>query len=837
MKSGLKKLICTGLSFAMVLGLTACGGSESTDGGKSGKNSKDNPNAALAKEYVYSEQPLDIPELTSEMGIRQMTKRGDTVYLIYEIYNWEEESQQNDIKLMSINMDGSDIQIKDIQMFMGGEAPEGNESDSDASGQENAEEEAAGKVKTEEEIAAATIDAGFAVDDKPVSYRYEYTGLGTMAISSDEKLYGIRDYYLEDYTDEQNPITVNESYLCCWDMEGTMLWESKMEPLQTEESYSYVSEIITMPEGEIALLISGDKMEMMSVTADGEFGERTALPETAEELQSISDVFVKEDGVIVYTFWDQTDYTMWVNTYDFTTNTSGEAQKMPDELMTNGYMCMTDGGDVADIIYATGTGVFAINIGEEEPTQLMSFINSDLAGSLYNLVILDETHIMGFYHDYIDSSLKGSIFTKVNPEDVKDKAVLVLAANYLPWDLRNRVVEFNRESQDYRIVVKDYSTYNTMDDYMAGYTQLNNDILSSGMPDILVADNNMPMGSYISKGLVADIDKLIAEDEELSQKEFMDNVFEAYRVDGKLYYVIPSFYVMTWIGKSSIVGDRTTWTMQDMMELAESLPEGTQMLSEMTRTGFLYTMMQYCGSDFIDVSSGKCDFNSENFITMLEFANTLPEELDGGLYEDEDYWMNYESQYREDRTILMNCYISQSANMKSYINGYFGEDISYIGFPNDSGSGAVVTANYQYAISAKSENQEGAWEFLRYYLTDEYQSQMEYELPVDKKIFVEKANEAKENSYYIDAQTGEKVEYEEEFYMNGESFPLPNLTQEQVDEYISFVESVNRCSYYNENIQNIVMEEAAPFFEGQKSAKEVAGIIQSRAQVYVNENM
>ena len=59
-----------------------------------------------------------------------------------------------------------------------------------------------------------------------------------------------------------------------------------------------------------------------------------------------------------------------------------------------------------------------------------------------------------------------------------------------------------------------------------------------------------------------------------------------------------------------------------------------------------------------------------------------------------------------------------------------------------------------------------------------------------------------------------------------------------LEEYHSnyIIYSLNKRSYYNQNIINIVNEEAASYFEGQKSAKEVAQIIQSRVQIYVDEN-
>ena len=93
-----------------------------------------------------------------------------------------------------------------------------------------------------------------------------------------------------------------------------------------------------------------------------------------------------------------------------------------------------------------------------------------------------------------------------------------------------------------------------------------------------------------------------------------------------------------------------------------------------------------------------------------------------------------------------------------------------------------------------------------------------------------------EKPYYMD-ENGEKVEYEDTIYINEESIPIPTMSQEQLDEFVAFIESVDKKTYYNEAVMNIINEEAAAFFEGQKSAADVAGIIQSRVQIYVNENM
>ena len=123
-------------------------------------------------------------------------------------------------------------------------------------------------------------------------------------------------------------------------------------------------------------------------------------------------------------------------------------------------------------------------------------------------------------------------------------------------------------------------------------------------------------------------------------------------------------------------------------------------------------------------------------------------------------------------------------------------------------------------------------------MTSHYLFEAEFCNPASgwEKGQVEKnVQDATKKPYYTD-ENGNKVEYDETYYINGEEILLPQLTQEQVDRIVSFVESVNKRGYYNEAISNIISEEAGAYFSGQKSARDVAGVIQSRVQVYVNEN-
>lgn len=167
--------------------------------------------------------------------------------------------------------------------------------------------------------------------------------------------------------------------------------------------------------------------------------------------------------------------------------------------------------------------------------------------------------------------------------------------------------------------------------------------------------------------------------------------------------------------------------------------------------------------------------------------------------------------------------ISSFEGIDYYVNGIFGEEISYIGFPMEDGSGSYIRAEEAYAISAHSDHIEGAWEFLRHYLTDDYQSGLRTGLPVQKKVFLENSKLALSES--------------RNYSSDNESVSSESMTEEQLDKLVTFLLSVNRRYYENEEIMDIVSEETGAFFAGDKTAKETAKVIQNRVQLYLDDTM
>ena len=540
-------------------------------------------------------------------------------------------------------------------------------------------------------------------------------------------------------------------------------------------------------------------------------------------------VTLRDGRTIWYYYQDQTLKFIEV---DISTGTRGNEYI----LEGNVYSYSIHPGAGYDLFVSDYSDLYGYNLGAE-PVRLMNYVDSDLnIYNLYSIFAIDAGRFWTMLYDSSEGRNYFAQFTKVRPEDVVDKIGLVLAGTYVDWDIKNQVVSFNKSNEKYRISLVEYdSLYNTGEDWTAGVTRLNTDIATGRAPDILVVTYNLPIGSYMAKGLFADFLPFIEKDEELDVNDLMPNVVEAFSMNGKLFRLTPQFGVGTVFAKSSLVGNTPGWTLADVRALQARFPEAS-LFDMMTRSTIMYYAMTYNGDKFVDWEKGLCHFNSDAFISLLEFMKEFPEEIDYSIYDRSDYWANWESNYRMDRTLLM---MTQLGNLREYnrtAKGSFGEDVTMIGFPTEEGNGAALVTYQSFAMSARSKNLDGAWAFLRHYLTDEYQdSNSTWMFPISRKIFDIKANEAMERPYYLDMD-GQKIEYDETYYIDGMEITLPSMNEAERDRVVDYILSVNSIGEYDEALVNIINEEAGSFFAGQKTVREVVDIIQSRAQIYVNEN-
>ena len=73
--------------------------------------------------------------------------------------------------------------------------------------------------------------------------------------------------------------------------------------------------------------------------------------------------------------------------------------------------------------------------------------------------------------------------------------------------------------------------------------------------------------------------------------------------------------------------------------------------------------------------------------------------------------------------------------------------------------------------------------------------------------------------------------------IDGMPYEVAPLTKEQAEQYVDMVNRAVKPAEWDNHIMEIVMEEAAAYFAGDKSVDDVVDVIQKRVGIYVSEGL
>ena len=704
------------------------------------------------------------------------------IYAIYYIYHWE------------------DYEDEDPTLYEGEDGDAGAEeiSAEDADVKDNAQEETSGEEETE---TLGTDNEAAAADSEDT----------------------------EDVTDEENEsmmteVENDEAYLVKYDFEGNQIYKlDLMKDFGDEDNYCSVNGLVVTEEGDP--IISVEKGIFRYEEDKSSF--KTLLDITTEGSYSYYQLHKGFNGKIYTSNYGDNGIELY--TFDPNTGAKGEASSM-----VSGYMDVSFfGGNGYDLYMSKSDGIYGMDFAKDTATKIMDFIDSDIeVTSSINLVAaISDVEFVALLPD-ADYNYYVARLTKVPADQVKDRKILTLGGYYIDYDIRRMAFDFNKNNPDYKIKFVDYSSYDDNEaDYGAGIEKMNMDIVSGNVPDIMVLSDSMPVDSYINKGLFTDLGSYINNDPDLSNVEFLSNIMDAIRTGDKLYQLVPSFYVGTVVMKTKFTDGKDVLSIKDCKELMKNMGISAESaFGIMPREGFLQQGLYYSGDSYIDWKNKKCNFDSDSFIEFLEFANEFPESYPDSAWED------YKDTLYLENSALFSIMDLSGFRSYSYLRDVeFGEDISFVGYPNDLGiNNSVIVPYCRIAISSQSQDKDAAWEFVKSFLSEEYQDKVEYSFPIRKTSFEKLGEAATHKEFYMDGD--KKVEYDDTYYIGGQEVVARPLTNEDVVTITNFIKSLHLVSNSNSSVNNIIFEEASAFFSGQKSAKEVADIIQSRLSIYVNEN-
>lgn len=499
-------------------------------------------------------------------------------------------------------------------------------------------------------------------------------------------------------------------------------------------------------------------------------------------------------------------------------------------------------GDAYEIMGGAGTTVlvnmnssmYSFDYVTGQQKELINWLNSDINyNRLGNVTPLSDGRFIITEYDRDYSKQRLAFLTRASGDSAVEKYIISYASVYLDSDLQDAIIEYNKQNPEFRIQYLDYSKYNTSENYDGGIKQLNLDIISGKIPDLISLDQ-LPFQTYASKGLLLDLGAVMDADESFDRADYLENVLTAPRFNGKNYSIIPNFYIMSVVGKTEYVGSEMGWTIDDLSALMESHPDSA-LFDTMTKSNMLYYFVNMAMDKFIDYDSGTCSFNTDSFMNMLKIVNSFPDYIDWDAYyqnmTDAD-WQRMDNMYRDGSTLLNIAYVSGYDDIKSQMNN-FGGDITYIGFPVPEGTGSVIMPQMELAISSKSKLKAACWDFLKYIISDEYLDSYGYGLPIRRSVLEKRMAEAMDEERYREMYGYDGGYYIDDPYISYWGKPV---TQEQADKVNALINSVSSVYRDATDVMAIIEEETGAYFSGQKSVETVADIIQSRVQIYVNEN-
>ena len=339
------------------------------------------------------------------------------------------------------------------------------------------------------------------------------------------------------------------------------------------------------------------------------------------------------------------------------------------------------------------------------------------------------------------------------------------------------------------------------------------------------------------QGYLEDLWPYIEEDPGLGRGEngllkgVLEAPLQAAKINGGLYAIFEKVQLHTLVGAKSVVGDHPGWTPEELLNIFAAMPDGSVILEDYhnwkdpsVKQRF-FTSLLYGFSDlFIDWEEGKCFFDGDRFRSLLELTSCLPDQHDlervcANQFEAQSEHFN---RLRDGVVMLEDTGFGNMVEWRTRYDWFFGGS-SYVGYPVDDGSSGSYfePVGIKLAMSSTCRNKEAAWLYMRqmYYSLGKYGQGID----VGKMLYRRELRAAMTDLCYTRIGT--------------EIVQFPPLTRKEHARIQELCDSTARSSLLvDQELVDLVMEAAGPYFAGDKTLDETVRLIQSRAELYVNEN-
>lgn len=467
----------------------------------------------------------------------------------------------------------------------------------------------------------------------------------------------------------------------------------------------------------------------------------------------------------------------------------GECFQTGEGLVFSGEDCL--------YLVSAETGIYALTDGEEQPVMLWNECG-----------IYMETVLEAFASDGGTFLCSGSGAKLLRPSEGElwNKTELTIGVTGDAPGLSSAVNYFNDNSEDYYVTIVNYAEGGAGGNHAV--TRLNTALGSGDGPDMLCFSSLSPQ-VYARRGYLVDMTELLGADPGLSEDDLM--LWKAMNSYGGFYLAANGFIAETWVGLQSRFGDRSGWTLEEYLEMEAELDEDSNMFYNVTKERFLAQVGERYARSAIDVETATCDFDNEDFIEILEASARVRENPEP---ENPTHDMVFVpsalllASGRQIGVFIMTDGIYDLAAKEHDV----GQPLTCMGWPTpDASNGSDATLYIPVGICTGTDQLEGCWEFIESLIKmpNSYEVYQPIYKPYFERLVRASMSEPEDSDKY--------------------------MTQSDADKLYAFLDSIETLTYYDEAVNEIILDEASAFFAGKRSAAECAGLIQDRVSTYVAE--
>lgn len=411
------------------------------------------------------------------------------------------------------------------------------------------------------------------------------------------------------------------------------------------------------------------------------------------------------------------------------------------------------------------------------------------ASNISGVAFINQTQML--LATWISGELNDRLYLLTPSEPPERIGTMTMAGISTSRDIASAISDYNLQHQELPIIYIDY-----MELYGdRAVEQLSVDIATGNVPD-LICLNGIPYNSLANDDLLANLYTLMESDEGYTKDDFFENQLAALEYSpGVLLRMPQSVSICTVIGLKSVIGEKYTWTFEELYDTYERSGANTLFYSQ-TPEQVLKELLFQSFSHFANYSTGNVNFESEEFISLLNFSKYCSGNTSD--YDDDELTC-----LRKKEILLMPVLLSrfdQYTEISEKLDG----DLIFVGYPDAGGS--TLYLNNPVAIMSSSPYIKEAWQFIKLFISsNRYSSRGGWPL------------RREDLAHFLSAELATGANTNEAVSICAE------------------LQAIDHCADFDKTLSSIVMDEAETFFFGKKTAEETAGLIQNRTELYFSE--